>query len=186
MAEVALTKGKVAIVDDDMVEYLSQWTWRWVHGGSDTSPGYAVHGFRRNGKRVVVYMHRLIAEAPAGSEADHINRDSLDNRRANLRAATRKENMRNRGYRRSRPGYKGTSASGRYWRAQIMVDGKQILLGTYNRQIEAAMAYDAAAREYFGEFAALNFSADRDWLLPYKVEPTTRWHAHQRRLQKAA
>ena len=101
--EMPLTKGKVAIVDADDYEWLSQWKWsaRFCN-----SIWYAVRGSTCGGKRKDFSMHREILGLRAGDgrEVDHINRNSLDNRRINLRVSTRKENCANRGPReRSEP-----------------------------------------------------------------------------------
>ena len=106
-------------------------------------------------------MHRVVAKTPAGLECDHINGDSLDNRKANLRSATRLQNSWNTrksqqiGYSK----YKGITFRKRRqkWAAQICVDGRRIFLGTFEDETEAAKAYDKAAKKHFGEFAKLNF-----------------------------
>jgi hypothetical protein len=151
------TRDMVALVDDDMYDYLMQWKWT-VHNGRNTL--YAV----RKGKRPLqkkVWMHREITNAPAGMQVDHINGDGLCNLRENLRVCTVAENLRNR----RKPvnntsGYKGArlhKETNRY-QACIEINGKAIHLGYYTDPVDAARAYDEAARKYFGEFAKLNFS----------------------------
>jgi hypothetical protein len=107
-------------------------------------------------------MHRQILGAPPGQQVDHINGDTLDNRRVNLRLATHGQNQHNRGkYRNNKSGYKGVSwdkAAGK-WRAQIKFNNKKYNLGRYHDPIEAALAYDAAAIRLHGAFARLNFPA---------------------------
>ncbi len=108
-------------------------------------------------------LHRLISyklfpdhESP---EVDHKNGNSLDNRRDNLRLATRGQNNANRrGWSPRFGGLRGLSLhrSGKF-RAQIRVNGQQKHLGHYSSPEEAARAYDKAATEHFGEFAVLNF-----------------------------
>jgi hypothetical protein len=112
-----------------------------------------------------VLMHRALL-AVAGP-VDHTNGDGLDNRRANLRAATCTENARNvRVHRDNLAGWKGVSKAPprvrARWRARIWVDGRELRLGYFDDPEAAARAYDAAAREYFGAFAALNFPDNPD------------------------
>ncbi len=87
MAErIPLTRGQFALVDDeDLPLVLGQ---RWYANRSSTGQYYAINGQRLG-------MHRLITNCPKGLEVDHINHDTLDNRRSNLRVCTHKENMRN-------------------------------------------------------------------------------------------
>lgn len=112
---------------------------------------------RIGGKRDARYirLHRLIMNAPDGVEVDHINGDTLDNRKSNLRLATRLEQSRNTGMRRNNTtGYKGVSlikSSGLY-RAYIVVDRRQIHLGVYEDPALASEAYETAAESLFGEF----------------------------------
>ena len=105
--------------------------------------------------------------APDGLLVDHRNRKGLDNRIANLRMATHSENC----YNRRKPGnttsrYKGVYCEKRRgrvrWRANIKFQDKRIFLGYYDSQLEAARAYDEAAKKYHGEFAQLNFEESAD------------------------
>lgn len=107
-------------------------------------------------------MHRVIIEAPDEMFVDHINHNGLDNRRSNLRLATRSENTQNRRKisTKTRSRYKGLSLHKerrKGWSARIRVKGKSKFLGFFADEIEAGKAYDRAARKYHGEFAVLNF-----------------------------
>ena len=106
-------------------------------------------------------MHREVANTPDGLVCDHINGNSLDNRKANLRSATHLQNCWNaRKYSQSCSSkYKGVMfyKMRQKWGATICVHGKKIFLGLFVDEIQAAKEYDEAAKKHFGEFAALNF-----------------------------
>lgn len=126
--------------------------------------GYLI--VRRDGR--MCRAHRLIVERVLGRElepneqVDHINGNTSDNRRANLRVATQSQNMFNRGRNRNNSsGYKGvyrnSRGARRPWQARITESGRLTYLGSYATAEEAAMAYDIAARRLAGEFAQGNF-----------------------------
>jgi len=109
-------------------------------------------------------LHRLIINAPKGMHADHINGNTLDNRKENLRLCTCAQNQWNRGpNKNNKSGFKGVSTRARFagkskpWKAAIMVNRKTIQIGFYATPEEAARAYDIKAKELHGEFAYLNF-----------------------------
>jgi len=106
-------------------------------------------------------MHRELIEVADGLLVDHINHDGMDNRRANLRAATHSQNMYHRGKRlgATQSKYKGVywRKRNRKWQALITFQKEKIYLGYFRNEIDAAKAYDRAARKYHGEFASLNF-----------------------------
>lgn len=107
-------------------------------------------------------MHRVIMNPPKGFLVDHRNLNSLDNTRPNLRNATRSQNQFNRNKIKSKTSsrFMGVCFDKRRkkWCAYITVEGKRIWLGYFDSEIEAAKAYDEAAKKYHGEFARLNFS----------------------------
>jgi hypothetical protein len=158
MKEVPLTKGKIAIIDDEDYERVVQHRW---FASLINGHWYAYHDFRqKNGKYKHVSMHGFILAAPRGTHIDHINNDGLDNRKSNLRLATPAQNARNCAkYRNNSSGFKGVfrrKSTGRY-EAQIKDKGKIIRLGVYRNAEDAARAYDAKALELAGQFARLNF-----------------------------
>lgn len=160
MREIPLTQGKVALVDDEDYERVVVTNWCAVK--SEGGIWYALSAITTNGRRIYPLLHRFILNAPAGRKVDHKNRDGLDCRRENLRFATTSQNAMN--MRRSRSSsspFKGVSFVNRSlskpWRAQIKINGKAIHLHLHTTAEGAARAYDAKAKELFGEFARLNF-----------------------------
>lgn len=155
MRELPLTRGLVAIVDDEDYESLSSYKWCATPYGRGNN-FYAVRGMWSEGRTVRVYMHRAILCPPSGMHVDHVSGDGLDNRRGNLRLATQAQNNQNhRIHRNNRSGYKGVGQKHRdkRWTACIRVDGKRKYLGAFDSPIEAHAAYCAAAKELHGEFA---------------------------------
>lgn len=120
----------------------------------------------RKGRQKNVRMHREILGEPKGKIIDHINHNGLDNRRVNLRAATRQQNTWNKRKQRGKCSskYKGVTWLKRMgkWQARIVCNGKSIFIGYFDDQISAGRAYDAKAGELYGDYAALNFGANTD------------------------
>ena len=101
MKTIPLTKGKVAIVDDEDFDYLNQWKW-FIKKKSEILI-YAARWIRhKNGKRTNCYMHQLLHKIPLSKRfkyrVSHKNLNGLDNRRSNLKNVTKKENLENRVY----------------------------------------------------------------------------------------
>ena len=180
MKEIELTKGYVAIVDDDDYEWLSQYKWnasissekRW-NSDPYVSAKTTIYKVWDDGFtwRRSEHMPRMIMNAKQGEVVDHINHVTLDNRKENLRVCSAKENGRNSNKQKSINGkpctsiYKGATLfrcnKGKYgiyeyWRSQICVDGNMIYLGQFKTEEDAALAYNDAALKYHGDFARLN------------------------------
>ena len=144
--------SEVAIVDAADSLLVQGFAWRLLANGY-------VQASRGS---MTIYLHRLIAGAGPGEIVDHVNRNPLDNRTCNLRIATKGENAANRGADRRRIGtssrHKGVAwrKNRNCWGAYIHVDGKTRYLGSFKDETDAAVAYNKAALETWGEFARLN------------------------------
>ena len=154
MREISLTRGLVALVDDadyDVVVAAGKW-----HANPHRNTFYARRNIHLCDRRTTsVQMHNLVT---GWSFVDHVNGDGLDNRRANLRPADHSKNAMNRAMAANNTsGFKGVSRRGSKWVAYVKVKGRQTHLGYFDTPQQAALAYDAAALESFGEFARPNF-----------------------------
>jgi hypothetical protein len=164
--EIQLSRGKIAIVDDEDYERVSAFKW-YAYKHRRTDLWYAARTVKKGGKKISVPMHRFVIGASPEFEVDHRDGDGLNNRRGNLREATRRQNAQNarhtaRGTKTSP--YHGVSIdkSGKYLVVIVAGElkngsGKQMYIGRYRDEIEAARAYDRAAIKHFGEFAKTNF-----------------------------
>ena len=161
-------EGLITWIDQQDIEVAGMGWQAKASGRKGTPAYYAWVGYKIAGVFHETYLHNLIwermmdAPLPTGFLVDHVNKDKLDNRRSNLRLATRSENEANK---RKRQGdttsrYKGVSKirDGRQkcWRVSITVDGTQIKVGTFYDEHDAGEAYNEAALNQWGEFAYLN------------------------------
>ena len=155
--KIPLTRGQFAKVDPEDYIWLSQFRW-YCNKRPHTS--YAIRNAGEGAERRKVLMHREIARTPKHLVCDHINRHGLDNRQQNLRNCTKRENNLNQaGHRGSVSKYKGVywKKRERRWAACIKSEGVKKHLGYFDSEVDAAKAYDQAARKYHKEFASLNF-----------------------------
>jgi hypothetical protein len=145
----SIEKARV-IIDTDCLPKIIGMKW-----------GLTSHNYARNTLNGIL-MHRLIIDAPKGIFVDHIDGNPLNNKRSNLRLATNMENLRNMKKIRGISRYKGVSLlkKGNRWISYIRVNTKLEHLGSFKTEIEAAVAYDMAAIDKFGEYASLNFYLD--------------------------
>lgn len=165
----------VALVSDEDYERVNQYKWSF---DPDSRGGYAVRKVfvERDGQRQQrkIMMHRFILGAPVGWDVDHGNHNGLDNRRGNIRLATRSQNCANRGAKpNSGSQYKGVHWHKRdkRWHASICVSGAKKFLGSFTDEESAALAYDAAALAAWGEFAHLNFPTVVSQHIPTLSQP---------------
>lgn len=160
MKEIKLTKGKVALVDDDDFEHLSQFKWHTQQNG------YACRVVKINGKRKGIVMHRVIMNTPDGMETDHIDHNKLNNQKSNLRVCDRLQNLRNRRKHRNskHSKYKGVfvikhKKGYQYYTAKLWFKGRQFAKNfpfTPEGELAAARQYNEFAKTYFGDYANLN------------------------------
>jgi len=143
---------KFAFVDDEDFDLISQRKW-YIDAKSHSD--YAITWIYIDGRKTTISMHRFLMKPPEGLFIDHIDGNGLNNQKSNLRFVNRSQNALNSGRWNNRSGYKGVVwvSHKRMWAVQI----KLKKLGYFKDKIEAAKAYDKIAKEYFGEFARLNF-----------------------------
>ena len=148
-------------VDTEDLPLMKRYSWR-IDETSSTRP-YVTRSDNR-GEVHTVRLHRQLMSASRGEQVDHINRDTMDNRKANLRLCSASQNQANRSDSRGTSRYKGVSRCRRTekWQAHIRVNRKSIALGRFDDEKRAAVAYDEAARTHFGEFACLNLGDSSD------------------------
>lgn len=157
---ISLTQGFSSFIDEADLPRVSAYSWRVLRLREKNGERlYAHTSVRESLGQRGLYLHRFIISAPPGILVDHRNGDGLDNRRSNVRLASHSQNGQN--SRRSHRGFRGV-----YWSARksrficgIQVERKKHYLGSFIEAADAALAYDAAAIRYHGEFAVLNFPA---------------------------
>jgi hypothetical protein len=147
------------IINEEQLINVNKYKWYLVKSKtSDTY--YARTNTRINGKRSYLLLHRYLTDCPKGKEVDHINGNGLDNRKENIRICSRSQNVCN--AKKYKTGftskYKGVcfrKPSNKYV-AQIMIGKIRKGLGYFEKEIDAAIAYNNAAIKYYGEFARVN------------------------------
>ena len=158
--KIPLTRGHYAKVDPEDYCWLSQFRWHYVRTGRTF---YAVRSDYSGGRGRKIWMHREIMGTAKGLVCDHVNHNGQDNRKHNLRNCTVAQNNLNRQrYRNSRSRYKGVwwCKCMQMYGSEIQAFGATECLGYFVHEVEAARAYDAAARRLHGEFACLNFPGE--------------------------
>lgn len=141
MKKIPLTQGKFALVDDDDFDYLNQWKWQ-ASWQKNIQSYYAVRTERIDGIRKTVMMHRVIMNTPIDLQCDHIDHNTLDNRKDQLRNCTRGENQRNRkgATSRSKTGFLGVYLVNGKYEAGIKINNKYNRIGTFEKIEDAIKA----------------------------------------------
>lgn len=165
MKYIELTKGYKTVVDDDDYEKFSKLKWCVRVHPNGRKVACRAERVKGTDKKKNYQLHREILNCPKGMVVDHINGDTLDNRKSNLRVCTIQENSMNRKNQKSnkfRSKYKGVG-----WRkdrqtfyGRIYHNGKPIILGHSKDEKECARMYNEKAKELFGEYAKLNVIED--------------------------
>lgn len=144
MKEIILTKNKIALVDDEDYEFLSQWKWHVKYSAS----GNKYYAGRCDKNHRVIYMHRVLKKTKSSMVCDHINGDTLDNRRDNLRNCSYRQNSQNR----TRKGVH-FETSRKKWVAQTRdQEGKKVFMGRADTMQEAVEIYNNNIYKYQGEY----------------------------------
>jgi hypothetical protein len=158
MKEIPLTKGQVALVDDEDYDRVMQYNWYY-------NDMYAIRALPRiNGKQYRQNLSNFIMQVPNSVMLDHKDRKPLNNQKYNLRQCTFAQNARNIKLPTGTSKYRGVTYyhdkrrnKPPCWQARIRVNNKSIFLGYFDDPVIAAQTYDVKAHELHGEFAVLNF-----------------------------
>lgn len=154
MKTIKLTQGKVALVDDCEYGWLIAFRWFAMNNGRHWCA--ARNAPKSNGKRGTIYMHRELMNFP-DCEVDHRDGNALNNQRSNLRLANDRQQAAHRWCPPNASGYRGVVLKNGRFEARINEEGRYLYLGRFDTRIDAAKAYDAAAKAIHGQFAVLNF-----------------------------
>jgi len=148
--------GYEVLIDDEDYEKVKAIDWYTLAWKGKVY--FRIQKYAGNYKRKTTFLHRVIINAPSGMEVDHINGNTLDNRKANLRVCKHSENTKNRKLNRNKTGYKGVCfrKDRRKYTARIRKDGKLYFLGYFSTPEEAYAAYCEASKKYHGEFGRIS------------------------------
>jgi len=153
MKTIAIKQYEIIVDDEDYQRVMD--SMKWTPSNNGNGKIYFYKAKRVNGKDVYISLHRFLMDCPNGMLVDHINGNTFDNRKENLRICTKRQNNFNvQGRKKNKSKLKGIS---RYfytalYQARIQVDGKTIFLGKFETAEEAHLAYCEASKKYHGEF----------------------------------
>lgn len=156
--EILLQNGMHTIIDDEDYEKISQYHW-YAKTNKNGRVDVACSFYNKNCKQKTLRLHRVILSAPDKILVDHINGNTLDNRKCNLRLCNNSQNCKNRKSitkNKNSSKYKGVFRWRNKWKAQIRTDDGLKFLGCYLIEEDAAHAYNIASIQYHKEFSALN------------------------------
>lgn len=152
--EVVLHNGEIALIDAEDWPEVSRHKWHCQI--SKSGAHYAYANIRVDGKRKCIGLHQFVMGIVLPLTVDHIDHNTLDCRKANLRIATpTQQNANRRISKNNKSGYKGVFFYGNRYRVNVQT--RWVRGAAYHTAEEAARAYDRIAKERFGEFAVLNF-----------------------------
>lgn len=166
-SKIELSRGLFVFFDSDLLEEFSKYKWYLVPNHNTC---YASRfGKTEEDKKKQYKMHREIMGLGFGDRrvVDHINGNGLDNRRSNLRVISHAQNIKAQPPRRQKPesiyiGVVYRVSEVKKWLARIHVNGKYQKIGYFNKEEDAARAYDREAKRIFGDNAELNFYPKAD------------------------
>lgn len=159
--KIPLSQGKEAIIDECDAPDILPFRWHAQHRRRKSCGDvwYAARNVKTSKGFTIIKMHRVIMNAPAGFDVDHIDSNGLNNTRKNLRVCTKSQNAQNS---RKRKGTSSRFVGVDYrrdiekWQARVKSNNVRVHLGCFENEIQAASAYNAKAKELFGQYARLN------------------------------
>lgn len=165
---IPLTQGKYAVINIEDLPEIGKYRWNAKSAGA-----YARLPQTEGGG--LAAMHRKIMNPPEGMCVDHKDRNTLNNKRENLRVCSHAENMRNVKPIKSASGLKGVQRQNTKWVANIVINGKKLFLGTFQEKEDAFNAYKEASAKYHGEFGRVEETPFEDYShIPIAVRANNR------------